>query len=122
MGSEIVPLKFSHHAITWFIKAVALDYELHYTGKHPNPFGIAKLLYLGYKNQCLLSEKEPVLDLVKFMEWVEQTEEDKGLQEEMNEALNAFAASPYMKKLVAQEQQQAADAAKKKAIEITTVD
>lgn len=100
MGGEKVPLKFGMPACRYFMEHVSQDHIAALSGDSVNETGIAYLLYAGYYNHCLITDKEPVKTLSDFFDHIELMIDDPVIQEELLRVGECFRESKSVKKFI----------------------
>lgn len=123
INGQSVGIKFNYKAVGDFIIATIEKRDKYYVGEDKFSYlGIAKLLKLGYDENCEIKEVEPTLSLEDFFNWVEAAhlENKESDKAEITKAINVFNDSQYVKTLVEQFTDKTGEESKKKTPKSTS--
>lgn len=91
-------LKFGLPACeAFYLMCLADDSEKYINETRLTSMGIAKLIYAGYENACVIEDKSMSVTFGNFVEWVEDMVLDNPL--ELERVVEVFANSKYTTKL-----------------------
>lgn len=88
-----VSLKFAWPHIIEFEAAVLKNKDAHFQGDVMTNFGFARLLHTGYKNSCLLKDKQPTITLEEFSDWIDENSDNVEVQDEIAKVSLAWVES-----------------------------
>lgn len=98
--SKEVGLKFAWPGVTEFFVEASKRKDIYYTGDDDQmtDYGLGRLLFCAYKNNCLLKDVDPVLEFGDFVDWVEEKTATEG-DTSVTDVWKCFAESTVVKKI-----------------------